>query len=392
MFKPLRVLKRLVALLLLLMLAASLAIATYGYRHQTQILQKLVQAANQHLSIPVKIHSVQLTTFRSFPSITLTLQEVVMEDAAQTTTWLTARKVHCAFDLWKMLQGQYVLEQVTLEQGHLDLAALGGYLAVAETGNSAATTPHNALAFDLQKLVFQGIDLTHRTQDGQWTLHTDRLQVTLQPSPSQLQVHLKGQLTVRDLPHQAITGTPKRPLTLLATLTYDQKQHALLLQSAKIQQGGAQVVAHGMWDLDSATPRRLRLQGEGIALQTLLQYAPAQSLLDQLQGQLSFDIQLQKPKDAQRLTATALRGNFSLQNGSWTTPYCAQSIQLKTIHGTLAMADLRDLTTGKLQVDQITGSLVNSQIVGSLSLNDFQKCHLQCTARGTVDLAALKPE
>ena len=387
MFKLLSVLQRLFALVLLLLFAALMAVAIYGYRHQDQILQKLVQGANKRLYTSIQIRSTQFTGLSSFPNLTFTLQEVAIKDPTQAQAWLAARRVHCAFDLWKILQGQYVLEQLTLEQGQLDLTMLRGYLVGEGTGTT--TSQKSALTVDLQKLVFKDMDIAYGTQAGRLILHADYLQARPQPTHPQLKIDLNGQVTLHSLQHQTLHWQPQLPLKLCATLLYDQNRQAILLQPVKVRQGHAQIVAQGSWSLSGIPRGQLRIRGKHIALQDLAPYLPTPPPFSQLQGQLSFDMQLQKPAGAEQ--PAALQGSFSLQNSAWATQYLTHPIQLQAVHGALHMANLQDLTTGRLEVGQIRGSLAENQLVGSFSLSDFQKCCLQCTVHGEVDLAALNP-
>ena len=66
--------------------------------------------------------AIQLTFFQSFPNISLALHDVVVKNCIESSADLvTARRIYCAFDMWKLIQGEYLLSHLHVEHGKLHL-------------------------------------------------------------------------------------------------------------------------------------------------------------------------------------------------------------------------------------------------------------------------------
>ncbi len=392
MLKIVKITGRLLVLLFLLLTATAIATGIYCYHYRDQIIQKFVCAVNKRLDHPIQVRSIQLNALKSFPNITFVLQEVVVKNRTKATTDLVAvRKVYCAFDLWKLFQGQYVLDQISLEQGKINLAVVAAYQLGQEGDSAPSSLVSSSLTIKLQKLTLKDIEIVYGGKDKHYTINVAQSQATLQWGYPKLEVELIGVTTRQSIQHKDLAWAQNLPIALRATLTYNQQYETITLQPIQFKQAGAQLVVQGSWGTEETAPIHMTIQGKKISSTSLLQCFPLQHSR-QLQhyipqGNLGFALNL--TKEPGKNQTIALQGSFVLKEGRWTTNYLAQPINLHEVIGELCIPRIQDLKTAMLKVNKFTGTLADSQVEGSLLLHDFQKLHLQGSAQATVDLASL---
>lgn len=384
--KPRKVLKRLLMLLLLLVVGTLLSVTLYCYRYQDKIIQKFVVEAQCRLQTPVEVRSVQLSLFKTFPRITIVLQGVAVKDDAKT--WIAADSIDCAFNLWKALQGRYVLDRLKISKGQVDPAVLAGG-AMTALKAEPTESPASSLSFDLTELVLADMDIVYSSKDERCALHAQHLQMGMKYASAKLQVDLHGQAILQRIEHPAIAWTPRMPLRLQAVLTYDQAQQAVGLERVKVQKDNAQIALEGSWGLQKDTPGTVRIRGQHITAKALRAHLPTQYQFDALDGECDFDLRVQKPTSPK--ASMALNGTFACQEISCRTPHFADPLQLKVAKGVLKVPDLQNLKTAQLKLHDMVGTLAQSQVTGSLAVSNFTRPKLQCSTQGTIDLAMLNP-
>ncbi|MEL6412519.1 MAG: AsmA-like C-terminal region-containing protein [Bacteroidota bacterium] len=385
-----KILKRLLALFLLLVVGTLLSVTLYCYYHQDQIIQKFVAQTQHKLKTPVEVRSVKLSLFKTFPRITIALQDVVIKD--DTTTWIAAGNIGCAFNLWKLLRGQYVLDRLTIAQGQIAPAVLaGGVMKALEVKTtdpppSAAPSP---LALDLTKLILEDIDIVYSSQDEHYALHAQYLQIGIRYAAAKLQANLQGKAIIQRIQHPTIAWAPRLPLHLQAVLTYDQDRQEVTLKPVKIQKDNVQIALQGSWGLQKEAPGTIRIQGQCITAKALRAHLPERYQSDALDGQFGFDFHMQKLTNQK--APIALNGTFAFQDVSYRTPHFTDPLKLKAAKGTLKIPDLKNLKTAQLEAHNIAGTLAQSQLIGSLTLSNLTQPKLQCTTQGKIDLAMFNP-
>ena len=384
----LKILKRVLVLLLLLVVGALLSATIFCHYYQDQITQKFVAEAQRSLQTPVEVRSVRLTLFKTFPRITIVLQDVAIKD--DTTTWIAAGSISCAFNLWQVLRGRYVLDRLTFAQGQIAPAALlGGVTMALKMETTDPPSPTSSLDLDLTKLVLEDMDIVYSSQHEHYALHAQYLQMGLKYTAAKLQANLWGKATIQHIQHPTVAWTPRLPLKLEATLIYDQKLQKVTLQPIKIQKDNAQIALRGSWSLQEEASGTLQIQGQQITAKALRTHLPKQYQSAAWNGQLAFDLNVQKP--AGKKLPMALNGAFAFQEVTYRIPHFNDPLQLKEAKGALKIPDLQNLQTAQLEVHDIAGTLAQSHLTGSLTLHNFDRPRLQCATQGTIDLAMLNP-
>ena len=388
--KIIKVLRKILAALFLMLGTAVVATGVYCYHYQDQLIQKFLDEANKRLKNPIQISSIQLTALKTFPKIGLMLQEVVVKDCTKSAAdLLTARKIYCAFDVWKLIHGQYIVSHLSLEHGKLYLGEDPTHQLGWRGDEQAVVQQKAPLTVRLHNVELKDMEIVYSSKQQHYAISAEQMQASLRCVHTRLEADLQGKATIRSIQLKDLAFAQNLPLALGAALSYDQQDKTWTLRPTQLQHGSSQLTMQGNWALEGASPIALTIQGRAISPQLLLRCLPKQYQQRikpyDLHGQLALDLSINK----QQGKVVALQGDFVLRNGALTASQFAKPIALDKLSGCLRVPNVEDLKTATLSVDEIASTLGQSKLAGNFTLSDFRNLHLQCAAEATVDLASL---
>jgi hypothetical protein len=118
MRKALKVLGILLAIVVLLLGGA----AGYIYTQQDAIIAGGVAKINEQLKAPVSVGSIELDLLGGFPRVRIALNDVRIEDPLRKNEFLLeAQYVGLGMNVFSVIQGEYVVEELSVSEGRLHL-------------------------------------------------------------------------------------------------------------------------------------------------------------------------------------------------------------------------------------------------------------------------------
>ncbi|MCU0317758.1 MAG: AsmA-like C-terminal region-containing protein [Amoebophilaceae bacterium] len=376
--------RRILAALFLLLGLVVVATGVYCYHYQDKIIQRFLDETNKQLRNPIRIGSIRCTFLKSFPNITLTLHNVVVEDhLASDEDVLTACKIYCSFDLWRLMQGQCVLTSCCLEDGKINLMGNSG----CQLAWAAGVQHEIPLAVALQRIYLKNMEVMYGGERQHYVISAEQVQASVGWKHSKLEINLQGRATVQRIQLKDLSCARELPISLKASLLYDQRKQIWTLRPVQIRCENSLLTVQGNWGIEAASA--LTIQGKKINLQRLLDCLPEQYYppirLYNLYGELTLDLKAHR----QQGRLFALQGDFVFSNGTFSVGQFPIPIRLCQLSGNLSIPNVQDLTTATLSIDKMASTLAGSELSGNLVLHNFRDPHLQCAAKATLDLASL---
>ncbi len=172
-----------------------------GYYYQDRVLQHFVQEANRYLTAPVSVNRISLSLLSSFPHVSVALDSVQIPGHEGERALAEIAHADFSFDLWSLLQGQYIIDQVALRQGNVYLHVneekqrnFNIFRPVDTTHTKTQGEP--PLAFHLQKITLDQVQVDY--VDDPLQHHTDllaqRAEATLDVQGQHYGIRLQGDL------------------------------------------------------------------------------------------------------------------------------------------------------------------------------------------------------
>lgn len=393
MYKAFKLIQKLLVTLFLLIATMIVATGIYFYHYSDQVIQHFIAEANKRLQHPIQIKAIQLNTLAAFPQITLVLHEVTIPHPVEATTkLLTAHKVYCSFGAWKLLRGQYVLDQLHLEHGKVYLLANQPYQFKRHETIKEKKPASKPLAISLSQVALKDLAIVYNDQPNhkRYAIQAEQIQASLQTTHQTLQADLHGKATIQSIQLKDLGCTKPIPLILEASLSYDQQGQVLTLHDTRLQQETATLVLQGRCSSKEGGAIDLTAKGHQIALQNLRSHLPEQFYQGlqpyQPQGKLAFNMHISKQSGKHK--AASIHADFALHQGNLSVKQLASPINLQQVTGKLHIPSIKDLTTATIQTEEFTSTLANSKLIGKLSLTNFHDCYLEYCARASLDIAS----
>src|SRR3569832_289842 len=213
---------------------------------------------------------------KSFPNITLILRDVIVKGDIETATHLiTARNIDCVFDIWRLIQRQYVLRDLDLEHGklHLGEEGLNRWLGRKESTQEVAKS-ENPMMVKLHKINLKDMEIVYNSKQQYHAINAERIQASVRWGPAGIKAQIQGRATIQRIYLNKVSLGTGLPVSLKATLSYDLQQKIWALQPVKLSHEGALLTLRGSWGSAAKSSIALDIQGEKINPQVLLQCLP----------------------------------------------------------------------------------------------------------------------
>ena len=372
------------------MIAAGSAVAV-AYYYQDRVLRHFVQEANRYLAVPVAVDHISLSLLSSFPHVSVALDSVQIPGHEPEHPLAEVAHVDFSFDLWSLVQGQYVIDQVALRHGNV-------YLHVNEekqrnfdifrSTNTTGTTRSNAspLAFRLQKITLDQVQVDY--VDDPLQHHTDllaqRAEARLDVRGQQYGIRLQGDLLSGGIQVEQSRYLDQKPMQVDARLTYDHHQQHWQIMPSTLQLAQGAFTVSGQLDHAEGTTLNLAVGGQDTDVQTLLSLLPpamTQPLLAyRSQGEVYFEGTIKGALPHPRVDV-----RFGCQGASLYHPNYKKQLQQVQLTGSFTNGEQRNLQTSELSLQAIEGTLDSKQIRGSLLIRNFQDHYLEAHVQTDID-------
>ena len=362
----------------------------YYYYYQEQIIQKFLSESNKRLGNAIQMGAIQLTFFQSFPNISLALHDVVVKNGIESSADLvTARRIYCTFDMWKLIQGEYLLSHLHVEHGKLHLEVdMDGQLRW-ETGVPGVVQYALPLSVELQRIYLKNMEIVCGSGQQYYVVNAAQIQASMKWEDSGLEAELQGKATIQRIQLKDLSFAQNIPLSLRAAMSYNPQQKTWTLKPTQFSHGRSVLTVQGSWGLEAASSMAFTVQGKKISPQLLLRCLPQQYYQQiksyDLCGELTLDLGIHR----HQCKFLAVQGDFIFSDGALSTSQFSSPIELCQLSGHLSIPNVQNLKTAALSIDKITGMLAGSRLEGSVALRDFHNLRLQCTAKAMLDLASL---
>lgn len=388
-----RTIKKLFIALFFFILSFLLAIGTYCYYYRAQIIQKFIEEANKKLKTPIHIKETDLSILSSFPNVAIVLKDVVIEDhrTSVDSSLITAKRIVCTFNLLTLCKGQYVFNQLQLEQGKIYLVADHSTTMELDKTEKVIESNDTVIDFTLKKIRLNNIEIVYKNtkKNGQYIIEAKQIRASLTYANQRLDVDVVGKVTMRHMQLKDWIWTETTPVALHTKFRYNHVSKTLALQPSQVKHGPSIFLLQGNWETEKTAFMDLAIKGINVEVQSLLTCFPKQFCQKlhpyQLNGNASFDLRVNK----QVGNAIGVQAHFKLNRGTVTHPVLSKMLQLHQVLGHVVIPNVKHLKTATIRVDKLNTTLAHSTLEGSLVLHDFEKLHLNGSIKATLDLPSL---
>ena len=356
-------------------------VAALGYYYQDRILQHFVQEANRYLTAPVEVANISLSFLNTFPRVSVALDEVQIAGHTDGLPLAQLAQANFSFDLYALLQGQYVIDRADLRHGevylHVDQASKRNFDIFRPVDTIRTTASRPPLTFHLQTVVLDQVQVDY--VDDPLQHHTD-LQVqqavaTLAVQGSQYDIQIEGDLLCDGIRVEEQSYFAQKPLGVDARLTYQHREQHLQIKPSTLAIGQGTFNVSGTVDHTDGTQLDLAVDGQDTDVQTLLSLLPTEMVKPlsayRSQGEVYLKGTVQGAMPAPRVDV-----KFGCQNASIYHPTYQRQLDQLQLSGSFTNGDQQSLETAELSLQDIRGTLEGEAIAGNLLIRNFRDYYL----------------
>jgi len=153
-FSNLKVFKKVLLYLLLAFAVLTVSLVISAFLFKEQIIKRFIVAANEKLSTPVKIGSIDISTFQHFPQLSIVFNDVYVEDShTGQYPLLTATRVSFQLNPLEVYRGKYTIRGLEIQDSETNLKINGAgennYTIIKET---VAEEASSSIGFELKNV------------------------------------------------------------------------------------------------------------------------------------------------------------------------------------------------------------------------------------------------
>ena len=387
----LRLLKRSLFFSVLVLLLFCVAGAVLLYTYQDQLVSRFIAETNRKIDTPIHTGSIKASWWEKFPDISIVLSDVVVDGSlpGPTDTLATARNIYCTFNAWDILQGQWVVDQIHMEEGRL-------FLVQTELGDNNFTivkkdTSHKQreVGFKLEKIHLQNVAVTYldllRNQQYQLQIHD--VIASLSSQAQEYDVQLKGDITTEDLKIGQRHYLVQKPLHLKGNIRYFQPEKKWDIGETEITVSESTFLLSGFYQ-GSNNSLDIEVKGQDTNIQTVLSLLPediSQKFRKyKSKGEIYFKGRISGSAGADNSPEAHIA--FGCRNTSFFHPNYQKGIEGVYLSGNFHSTQANDLSKATLSLKDVRGVMESQPFGGNLQITNLETYHIKGDLEGTLDL------
>ncbi|MFA0961502.1 AsmA-like C-terminal region-containing protein [Roseivirga sp. BDSF3-8] len=368
--------------------------ATLVWYNQDKVVAYFIREANKSLSSPVEVKKISLSLFDRFPEVSLTLEDVLIQGADPRTEKPLAKvdRIYGLLNLWKLIQGEMVIDQVMLKEGevYLHRAPDGteNYLIFKKTEGGASGG-----AFRLSDIGLDRISVTYLDPAGgqNHRLFAEQAAAELDINGSEYRIATNGHWLCSGIGVDQDTFFIEKPLRLTANLVYEDSLKHLQILPSDIQVNDAMFTVNGTYEWGSLDLINIRAEATNSTLKALFSLLP-QRTYEQLkayesEGNVKFVALIEGDMSGGKTPKVNV--DFSAENTSLFHPEYSKRIENMAFEGHFTNGAGRNNKSSVLKINPLKGTVDNEPFSGWMELSNLDDYYLKCHLEGLFDAGQL---
>ncbi len=371
----------------------SLVLSVFLFKDR--IIRQFIAEANKYINTPVKVGEIDASIFSSFPSISIILSDVYVEDSHPGEyPLITARKVSFRLNPIEVYRGIYTIKGLSVSDSETNLKVDGnGQTNYDILKPSQGNGPAKALTLELRDVRLENTTFSYYNLQAKqhYTLTSPSLDASIRTENDLYYIKADGVVGSNAIEVGGKVFAPEKTFQVESDLVYDDNQKSLQINPSLLQlnQSAFSVSGNYAWKTDNIVD--LTVEGKDTDIQTLLSLLPAgvASPLAKYRskGDVFFKGNLSGKISQKELPAIDVA--FGFNDATIFHPEYRSRIESASLNGSFQSKDLADERKAELRLSNITGRLNGEPFRADFSLADLENPMVHCVFAGNVDASAL---
>lgn len=379
-------------LLALAVITISLVVSTFLFKEQ--IIKRFIAAANENLSTPVKIKSIDVSVLEHFPQFSIVFTDVYVEDShSGQYPLLIAKRVSFQLNPIEVYSGNYTIRGLEIQDSETNLKinrdGKSNYSVVKE-GNKAKGS---ALGFELKNVKLKNALVHYVDLSKNEELHfsSEQLISSIKNSNDVYKIQATGEITSKKIRIEKTSLFEGKSFDIETDLVYDDSLRSLLIASSTLGIKNSTFLVKGSYVWKNTPTINLVVDGKKTNLQTLLSLLPESDFQKfakyQSKGDAYFSASIKGPISTTKNPSISVE--FGLHNATITHPDTKVQIEGASVEGSFASSNVTDFHAAVLSLKKFQGTLNKEVFEANLVVQDFIDSDVIFDFKGLIDAKSL---
>lgn len=384
---------KIIIVIVLLLVATMLALTKF---YEKQIVNKAVDLINKNISVPVSVNNISLNIFRSFPNITLKLDNIKIESPKTLNTnsfqhinsyqLLDLKNVYLSFNLRALLDNTFELSEIVFSDGTIQvLVDKRGYNNYDLLTQKKSTSESDKLNVLLKKVQFSNINLVieNAYKKSFVSLNSNKLLAKGAFYKEKYTLNTEGSIQISKYVNGEITFVPKQKTSLAFNLGIN--NDTVNIKNGTFVTKGISFETTGVITTGSKPYIDIAIIGRNISLSSLLELLPKNTIPKnnfKTVGYLGINTKV-KGYLTEKISPK-VKANFKIHDGEIMYSKSEFSVNNIFLSGqyssyskpTLNISEFAFITdsskfNGKLMLDSFQNPVVSLQSTFAININDI---------------------
>lgn len=378
---------------LLLFLATGMTIT---YVFHDKIIALFIEEANKQIKTPVKVEKIDLSIFEKFPQLTVSLENVWVQEGVQNSTepLAKAKNIYFVLSPYELLKGNYQINQVHLEEAEVFLKIFpNGFNNYTVFEKDTSSQRDSKLGFQIKTINLKNVFLNYSDikRDQEYAFIAEDAAARLLSQNNIYDITIDGDILSQQIRVQQQTFFKDKQLKIKTDFNYHANSDSINILPSRISVHDSDFLVEGVYHGAGENYINISATGENTDVQTILSLM-SEDIYDKFKvyksdGNVYFSSKL--VGNISEDNSPELTINFGARNASLYHPDINRKIENVNLEGQFYAKKANDLSTASLRLNNVSGQMEGRSFSGNLHLQNFEDYFVSLNLDAEIDARSL---
>lgn len=380
----------------------SLVSALVVYINRDKIKKIMITEINKQLVTEIKVSSIKVDFFSTFPSASLTFDDIIAFDAfpkkdknkpsEKNDTLFYFKKLYLTFDIWDIISENYQINNIIAKNGAFNMRVNQNAEVNYVFWKESKSNKESKFSLSLKKILLENIQYTYRNDYSKqyYDILLKDASARGNFSDKEQKITIKSKSTINKIQIDNLAISNKRDLDFDIIFSNNTNSSIINISKGEIKIDGLAFDARGSLDYKKDSKIDLLVKNDGVKLEDLIKLLPQEysKLFKDYEGkgELIFDFRMNGVISNTQMPS--IKSKFYLNNGELTNKKLEIAFRNITLNGDFSNGEKCNSETSFIKIDKFY-FLWNKGVVkgygqlfnfSNLSIDAFLDCNLPLEA------------
>lgn len=364
------------------------------FYHKDFVLHSVLDKVNTTFEGKMTIDAIHISPWKSFPYISVDLVNVRFYENEDTTCLplYFFKDIYVGFDVWDVIQNDYVIKSIRIEQGHLDIIHFedGTYNILKAKNIFVEDSTESVVRIDVKKWVVKDVlisfsdHITRREID----LHIGKMHQQIRLQEDHFYIDMTSDIQFDILENGDPTFLTDKKIHLDIEMNYDKLRHFVHIWPSRLSLDAARFKAEGTIDVMNDMDLSLKFIGEKPDFGLFSAFLPKE-ISETLQsypneGQIYFNGFLKGKSIQGHVPLVSV--DFGCKEGYFLNPSARKKLDKLSFSGHFTNGKSRSLESSRIEIKNLNARPDQGTFLGHVLIQNFKDPFVKVDMHADLDL------